>query len=172
MRALIFAPLSALLLFATPDVAQAGIELHLEGPDNIIANLMEGSWVPDTDAMGDEEPWIEELRFELDPTAIPQAVMDALSERVGPEVLPVYAIGNMTIVQGAETHHFPFMLTVLHGNPHVVFFQERDGDPFGDTESFNLMAWRTHDDELAGPDDRLFLGGDFNNSAMQPLRRK
>ncbi len=172
MRSLILGSLSALLLVAFPSAAQAGIELHLEGPDNVVANLMEGTWVPDTEAMGDEEPWLEELSFERDPDAIPTTVISSLSQRMGDERIEVYAIGTMTIVQGGETQTFPFMLTALHGNPHVVFFQERGGDPFGDTESFTLMAWRTDDDELAGPNDRLFLGGDFNNQAMQPLRRK
>lgn len=57
----------------------------------------------------------------------------------------------------------PFILATFHGNPHIFYFRERGGDPFGDSESFNVMLAPAKDRK----NDLLFIGGDFNN---QPFR--
>jgi hypothetical protein len=63
-------------------------------------------------------------------------------------------------IRGAK---YPFILSAIHGNPHLIYFRERGGDPFGDSESFNLALVPAKE----GKNDLLFVGGDFNN---QPFR--
>jgi hypothetical protein len=58
---------------------------------------------------------------------------------------------------------YPFILSSIHGNPHLIYFRERGGDPFGDSESFNLALVPAKEEK----NDLLFVGGDFNN---QPFR--
>ena len=62
---------------------------------------------------------------------------------------------------------YPFILIEHNGNPHIVCFRERNGDPMGDAESFNVMlavAEKTSN-------DLLFVGGDFNNQPFLALER-
>jgi hypothetical protein len=60
-----------------------------------------------------------------------------------------------------------FILIEMKGNPHVVYFRERDGDPLGDAESFNVMLAVAKDK----PSDLLFIGGDFNNQPFTAYER-
>jgi hypothetical protein len=61
----------------------------------------------------------------------------------------------------------PFILTTVEGNPHVFYFRERGGDPFGDSESFNVMLAPAKDRK----NDLLFIGGDFNNQPFRAYER-
>lgn len=61
----------------------------------------------------------------------------------------------------------PFVLTHTRGNPHVVFWLEREGDPFGNGESFNVMLAVAQKKQ----NDLLFVGGDFNNQAFSAFER-
>ncbi len=47
----------------------------------------------------------------------------------------------------------------MEGNPHIFYFRERGGDPYGDSESYNVMLAPAKDRE----NDLLSVGGDFNN---------
>jgi hypothetical protein len=161
------------LVILLPGSARAGVTLDLDNKDNVVANLLEGTWVGDTEtaeALGLRR-WGKVI-FTRDPAAIPQRVFDDLGQR-SEEPLTVYAVGVMTFVgdDGSETK-FPYLLTTIEGNPNVVFFAQRGGDPFGDSERLIVMAFRTNKDAPAGPNDRLFIGGDFNNQAMVPMVRQ
>ncbi len=63
---------------------------------------------------------------------------------------------------------YPFILIELFGNPHIVYFREREGDPMGDTESFNVMPASAKDK----PNDLLFIGGDFSREPFAAYERK
>ena len=67
-----------------------------------------------------------------------------------------------------EDQEAPFFLTSLYGTPRVVWFRPRNGDPFGDVESFNVMLARGTE----RGDDLLFRGGDFNNQPFTAYKRK
>ncbi len=62
---------------------------------------------------------------------------------------------------------FPFILSAIHGNPHLFYFRERAGDPFGDSESFNLALVPAKEQK----NDLLFIGGDFNNQPFRAFAR-
>lgn len=64
-----------------------------------------------------------------------------------------------------ETH--PFALVELSGNPHIIFWREKDGDMFGDVESFNVMMARAEEEA----NDLFFWGGDFNNQPFVAFKR-
>ncbi len=61
----------------------------------------------------------------------------------------------------------PFVLTARSGNPHLVYFRPRGGDPLGDAESFNIALVRARTPAA----DLLFIGGDFNNQRFVAYRR-
>ena len=77
---------------------------------------------------------------------------------------PIFMAGTLTL-RGKD---HPFLLIELHGNPHVVYFRERDGNPMGDAESFNLMLSPAKDRAK----DLLFIGGDFNNQPFDAYERR
>jgi hypothetical protein len=104
----------------------------------------------------------EEFSFAKDEKAVPRAALEKLAASLKGK-LHVYAMGWMT----AREKKHPFFLTALNGNPHVVYFRERGGDPLGDAESFNVMLAVAEDRK----DDLLFFGGDFNNQPFTALGR-
>ena len=55
-----------------------------------------------------------------------------------------------------------------HGNPYVFYFREKNGDPMGDGESFNLVIAPAKDRMK----DMLFIGGDFNNQPFVAFGRQ
>ena len=67
-------------------------------------------------------------------------------------------------LQGKEN---PFIVTTHHGNPHILFWLEQDGNPFGNGESFNVMLTVAKDKK----NDLLFIGGDFNNQPFLAFQR-
>lgn len=158
-------------------LAQADVQKALDDRENVLASLLWGAWEPDAELakLLALEASSVRFTFERDDAAVPDEVLQRLGKRMeerGRGALVVHAVGKVTLARGdREPRSCPFVLTTLHGNPHVVYFRERGGDPFGDTESFTLFGVRTHEDELSGPNDRLFVGGDFNNSPMRPYRR-
>ena len=80
--------------------------------------------------------------------------------------MTIYAMGLAKGLWNDE--EVPFFLTAIHGTPRVFWFRERDGDPFGDEESFNVMLASGAGRE----DDLLFRGGDFNNQPFTAYKRK
>ena len=61
----------------------------------------------------------------------------------------------------------PFILTEFNGNPHLVWFRDRNNEALEDAESFNLFIAKGETKK----DDILFIGGDFNNQAFHSYKR-
>ena len=77
--------------------------------------------------------------------------------------MKIYLAGN--VIFGGKT--LPFIVTNVHGNSHVFFWLARDGDQFGNGESFNVMLAVAEDKQ----NDLLFVGGDFNNQPFSAFER-
>jgi hypothetical protein len=79
----------------------------------------------------------------------------------------LFLSGEMTFKLGNATDpepvSYPFILSSLSGNPHLIFWE----DDMTDTESFNLMVARADDQD----NDLLFICGDFNNQAFTAWSR-
>ena len=108
----------------------------------------------------------------------PKESADVLAFRSAPEIashvpaeiekaLDGKSIFMAGIMTRKEKEH-PFVLIEMNGNPHLVYFRERDGDPYGDAESFILSIAPGH----ASAADLLFIGGDFNNQPFDAWHRK
>jgi len=81
----------------------------------------------------------------------------------------IYLAGTMKVQRrrgGAAKGH-PFVLITHKGNPHVVYFRPRGGDPMGDAESFNVALAVAKDKAK----DLLLIGGDFNNQPFSAYER-
>ncbi|MCI0701877.1 MAG: hypothetical protein L0241_12415 [Planctomycetia bacterium] len=136
--------------------------------ENVAASRIEGDWQLDaalTKRLTDKEPKEKALAisFKSDPDIakkIPAKYEKFLAGK------KVYMAGVMTLQEAKPKQH-PFILTEHRGNPHVVFFRERDGDPLGDAESFNVMLAVAKDKQ----NDLLFIGGDFNNQPFSAFVR-
>ena len=76
----------------------------------------------------------------------------------------IYMAGTMNY-RGKD---YPFILIQHKGNPHIAWFRERDGNPMGDAESFNVMLTVATDPK----NDLLFIGGDFNNQPFTAYERE
>lgn len=153
----------AFLLAAVPLLAQAGNGLELRpDPQNVAASALLGSWKPDAalqQRLGNKTG-VDRLEFRDDAgilARVPAAIAAKLRQH------RVYLAGVM-VLRGKEQ---PFLLTEIAGNPTVVWFRERDGDPLGDAESFTVVLVRAE----AKPADLLFVGGDSNNQSFAAYRR-
>ncbi len=60
-----------------------------------------------------------------------------------------------------------FILIEHNGNSHLVYFRPRNNEPYGDAESFNLFIAKGK----TSKEDRLFIGGDFNNQSFHEFSR-
>jgi len=141
-------------------VAAGALELTKDN-DNVTADRLAGTWVVDEETnerihpdseTDDGMPPIEFVPDDAVAMAIPDRYGDFFQDK------PVYLAGLMRL--GGST--FPFVLTTYHGNPHIIYFLERDRDPFGEALSFNVMLVSAEDSKA----DMLFLGG---MSADQPF---
>ncbi|MEO5911320.1 MAG: hypothetical protein ABIP95_10555, partial [Pelobium sp.] len=108
----------------------------------------------------------EERKFTLEFTNDVE-VLKVLSKKYYKDFLPykIYHAGYLKINEKGKITTYPYLLTNIDGNPHLVFFRERNGDPIGDSESFILFIARTK------TGDRLFKGGDFNNESFVEYER-
>jgi hypothetical protein len=161
MKTMIAAGLALLL----PGAAQEpGVDLDLKNPDNLVAKRLEGTWTLREDLTLKLQGSDLNERASFTVTVDAQAVPDRILKKLGAKMkLTVYQMGRINL-KGAE---HPFILVGLHGNPHVIWFRERNGDPLGDAESFNLMIapGKTPKEDL------LFVGGDFNNQPFSAFGR-
>jgi hypothetical protein len=158
------------LAFLLVCLNRAEAELAVE-PDkeNVVASRLEGVWRPEAALTkrltGREQPRGEGVRpgaiaFRADPEVvrkIPKKYEPFLGKR------RIFMAGVM--VRGDKPT--PFVLIENSGNPHLVYFRERDGDPLGDAESFNLILAPAEDKQK----DLLFIGGDFNNQPFYAYER-
>ena len=146
--------------------ASAGLKVAPD-PENVVASRLAGTWQTDANlwerlAGGPVHIPLWSYRFEADESVaakLPARYADFLKDK------PIYLAGRIS--GGHLSAACPFVLTVLHGNPHVLYFREKDGDPMGDAESFNVMLARGAKPE----NDILFIGGDFNNQTFTAYRR-
>lgn len=153
-------------LIAIAVTASCAVTLHAAlkvqpEKENVVASRLEGSWRLNADLTqrleGTDKPHQSEnprglISFVADEaiaTQVPAKYEHFLSDKI------IYLAGTM-IWRGAR---HPFILIEHKGNPCVVYFRERDGDPMGDAESFYLMLAQAKEKKQ----DILFIGGDFNN---------
>ncbi len=155
--------LSLLLLTGLTGLLTAQTPLQVQpDPENVVASRLAGTWRADA-ALGErlgKKARVDLLVFQVDPQVaarIPAKFHEPLQK------MRIFLAGTMTL-RGKE---HPFLLTETHGNPHLIWFRERGGDPMGDAESFNLMLAPGATPEQ----DLLFVGGDFNNQPFAPYGR-
>ncbi|WP_026976847.1 hypothetical protein [Flavobacterium tegetincola] len=124
--------------------------------ENVVASAIDGHWKPKS----------EESKFTLEFTN-DVGVLKIISKKYYKDFTSyqIYHAGYMKINEKGKITTHPYIVTNINGNPHLVFFRERDGNPIGDAESFILFIARTKDG------DRLFTGGDFNNESFVEYER-
>lgn len=130
---------------------------------NIIANKIEGLWKFDrglNSFLISGKQQIKVIRFERDYSKL-EKIPENFARKL--ENLQIYDAGLMTINKEIT---FPYLLTILHGNPHIIFFEISD-DKF-DSESFNVMFAQAEKTK----NDLLFIGGDFASEPFMAFRRK
>lgn len=163
MRIVWFAVLG--LLVAT--AAHAGALEVKPDKENVVASRLCGKWLIEpklsqrlTARVVDRESPSGNIEFTSDPAVagkLPEKYLEFLKDK------RIYMAGTMKL----ERKDHPFILIEHSGNPHVVWFRERDGDPMGDEESFNVMLAVAKN----RTDDLLFTGGDFNNQPFSAFER-
>jgi len=131
--------------------------------ENVVASRLEGDWQLHAELtkrlVGEERP-AAQLAFKSDPE-VAGKLPDKYEKFLGKK--QIYMAGVVKL-KGKE---HPFILVEHKGNPHVIYFRERDGDPMGDAESSNVMLAPGKDKA----NDLLFVGGDFNNQPFSAYER-
>ncbi len=145
----------------------AAAELTLEeNPENVVASRLAGDWQVSAELTkrltGSERAFSKTLSFKSDPSILAK-VPPKHAEAIAKLGAKVYLAGLVNF----REKDLPFLLTSVNGNPHLVFWLERDGERFGNVESMNVML------AVADPkqNDLLFLGGDFNNQPFLAYER-
>jgi len=137
---------------------------------NVVAGRLEGRWHP-------QIPLTKRLlgeRYQPEPTTSSSYISFSREPSVVQKIPAKYEkfLKDKTIyMAGIMTRwgkDYPFILIELFGNPHIVYFREREGDPMGDAESFIVMLASATDK----PNDLLFIGGDFSNEPFRAYERK
>lgn len=150
-----------LTVFATAAWAALGVKAD---KDNVVGSRLEGRWRCEdalTKRLTARNKPRGNIAFKSDPKVaheIPEKYETFLAKK------QIYMSGIMT--SRGKSH--PFVLIEHKGNPHVVYFRERDGDPMGDAESFNVMLAVARNKQ----NDLLFIGGDFNNQPFSAYERE
>ncbi|MBN1418787.1 MAG: hypothetical protein JXP34_08415 [Planctomycetes bacterium] len=152
--------------------AEGGLRVSPD-KENVVASRLEGDWQLDAALnkrlTGSEGPRRggeanpAAIAFKSDPSVtakIPAKYEEALSQK------RIYMAGILTFRRGGPKEHV-FILIEHRGNPHIIWFRERDGDPLGDAESFNVMLAAAKERR----NDLLFIGGDFNNQPFDAYAR-
>lgn len=150
-------------------IAHPAPELRVQGnAQNIVSQLIEGTWVSD-------EPLNTRLGARDNPSRLEIARDDSLAaklpakyeEFLGKKIL--FAAGTMTWKFGAgEVVRGPILVIEQAGNPHLVMFRPRGDEPLGDAESCNVMLVRGKD----RANDLLFMGGDTATETFRAFRRE
>ncbi len=138
--------------------------------ENVVAGRLAGKWkahLPLTQRLtgtappvGAESP-VGSMSFKIDDSIagkIPAMYAEFFMDKT------IYMAGTMNY-RGKD---YPFILIEHKGNPHIAYFRERNGEPMGDAESFNVMLTVAKDTE----NDLLFIGGDFNNQPFTAYERE
>lgn len=146
-------------------------ELKVEADkENVVASRLEGSWCKDASLSERlngkklaEQSTQPVISFKSDPamlSKLPVKFEQFLKDK------KIYMAGICTFHREKDEEHI-FLLIEHRGNPHVVWFKEKDGDPNGHPESWNVSVAPANDKE----NDLLLIGGDFNNESFKPFRR-
>jgi len=142
-------------------------ELKVE-PDkeNVVASRLEGNWQLHESLSqrltGKPQTRTSKLSFKSDPS-VAGKIPDKFAKFFTKQNMKIYLAGHVEL----DGKNCPFVVTHIRGNPHVMFWLERDGDPFGNGESFNVMLAVADDTQ----NDLLFVGGDFNNQPFSAFER-
>lgn len=158
----------AALLFL-PVVSLPARDLRVE-PDqqNVTSDRLFGRW--EWDPVVGERMGLPESRLVLEFAAAPGDFLARLPGAISGKLkdLRFFECGVVTFEErGKVTFSGPYVLTELHGNPHLIRFRERDGVEFGDAESCNLFVAPGKE----AKDDLLLLGADFDDEPFRPFRR-
>ena len=136
---------------------------------NVVASRLAGTWELETaltERLRGRKTAVPDpkLVFVDDPD-VKMKIPDKFVEAVKKDgVMIEVRMAGYVEMRGAK---HPFILTTVEGNPHIFYFRERGGDPFGDSESFNVMLAPAKDRK----NDLLFVGGDFNNQPFVAYAR-
>ena len=142
-------------------------ELKVE-PDkeNVVASRLEGNWQAHNSLTqrltGNAKSRPGKLSFKSDPS-VAGMVPDKYAKFFTEHKMKIYLAGYVNF----DGKDHPFVVSQIRGNPHVMFWLERNGDPFGNGESFNVMLAVAKDKQ----NDLLFVGGDFNNQPFSAFER-
>lgn len=159
------------MLVAVTAVTAADVAVEPD-KENVVASRLEGTWQPhpgltkrltgDVKPRPRELPFAGNITFESD-SSVAEKLPDEHAELFIERSMTIYLAGYAK----SAGESYPFVVTHLHGNPHVLIWIERDGDPFGNGESFNVMI------AVAGNkrNDVLFVGGDRNNQSFSAYER-
>lgn len=170
MKKRVFLLVFLIVLLATSLAMVASSFKVKANKENVVAGRLEGKWhphIPLTKRLLGEryQPGTATsssyISFSAEPSVvqkIPAKYEKFLKDKT------IYMAGIMTL----RSKEYPFILTELFGNPHIVYFREREGDPMGDTESFIVMLASAKDK----PNDLLFIGGDFSREPFRAYERK
>lgn len=157
--------LVAVITVVSPVAAQDETNGLAVQPDaqNVVANSLIGTWRLDEELSkrlghrgGDKT-----IKFSSNPDVV-KKVPAKLAAKL--REFHIFAAGTM--LRGTKKN--AFLVTELKGNPTIVWFRERDGDPMGDAESWNVSVVRAK--ERGG--DLMFVGGDFNNHGFGAYARE
>jgi len=163
--------LVALFACAVSVVALAAALKVQPDKENVVASRLEGRWRVHAElterltGRPGERKRTKEYEFKSDP-----AVVEKIPAKYNKflDGKHVYMAGVMSFRPATDRlGEHAFLLVELRGNPHLVWFWERDGDPMGDAESFNLVVAPAKDRK----NDLLFIGGDFNNQPFSAFER-
>ena len=143
---------------------------------NITAQRLVGTWVMDgvaTERLTGEklkpnEDWV--IEFASDSSMLSKVPAKHV-QKFKEMQLQFYLAGHLTLRRSDQPKtplKAPFVLTSLFGNPHIVMWFERGGDPYGNMESFMLLLVKAKDTA----NDLLYLGGDTSNDDFRAFIRK
>ncbi|MGH1384612.1 hypothetical protein [Kordia sp.] len=124
--------------------------------ENVVASAFDGTWKHEAEDVT--------ILVEKDTTAVSLVPEKYHKDLAGKTI---YHAGFLTLSSKGKEMKVLFILTTIHGNPHVVMFRDRNGVTYGDSESFNVFIAKGKTKET----DRLFIGGDFNNQEFRELVR-
>ena len=158
-RAYVLPAALAIMLSCMP-AAQAELKVEAD-KDNVVSSRLEGRWAVNaviSTRLGRNQGGLIEFKTDKNIVKrIPKKYEEFLANKT------IYMAGTFTRFGKS----FPFILLEIKGNPHIVCFRDRDGEPFGDAESFNVMLAVAKDSK----NDLLFVGGDFNNQPFTAYER-
>ena len=161
-QAVVTAAFTFLLLFSSTLMAELKVE---SDKDNVVSSRLEGRWQFSEAISTRLSTRLHRNRDRVVGFHADDKIVAKIPDKYGKFLKrkTIYMAGIMK----SGKNDYPFILTEHKGNPHIVIFRERDGDPLGDAESFNVMLAVAENTS----NDLLFIGGDFNNQPFYALER-